>query len=100
VKRYRIDNGTWPATLEVLVPTYLPAVPLDPYRGKPLLYHVLSDGAVVYSVGRDMVDDGGAVLAAGMTPKDYGVRLFDPKLRGLKYEVGYPAKESTNGQEK
>lgn len=99
-ERYRIANGKWPETLEALVPTYLDAVPLDPYTGKPLLYRVLSDGAVVYSVGRNMIDDGGAVLAAGMTPKDYGVRLFDPKLRGLKYEVGYPAKESTNGPDK
>jgi hypothetical protein len=30
------DHGTPPATLEALVPEYLPSVPLDPFTGKPM----------------------------------------------------------------
>jgi hypothetical protein len=32
---YRADHGTWPANLNELVPTYLPAVPLDPFIASP-----------------------------------------------------------------
>ena len=35
-----------------LVPVYLPAVPPDPWNGKPLRYKKLARGYVIYSVGR------------------------------------------------
>jgi hypothetical protein len=55
----KADTGAYPATLGALVPQYLPAVPLDPFDGKPLRYKPKGSGFVVYSIGEDMVDSGG-----------------------------------------
>jgi hypothetical protein len=38
---FRHDTGRWPATLDELVPTHLPAVPTDPYTGGPIQFAVL-----------------------------------------------------------
>ena len=57
--RYRAEKGRLPETLETLVPDYLPAVPRDPFDGKPLRM-VTRDGRLVfYSIGQDLKDDGG-----------------------------------------
>lgn len=85
-ERYRLVNGQWPATLDVLVPNYLAAVPLDSFTGKPLLYRLLPEGVVVYSVGKDGNDDQGDVLEISGMPKDKGTRLFNPELRGKNYQ--------------
>jgi len=37
-RRYELDHGALPDTLEALVPDYLDAVPIDPYTGEPLVY--------------------------------------------------------------
>lgn len=59
VERYRRQAGQAPRSLEALVPKYLPVVPSDPFSGRPLRY-LLNDGEIViYSIGRDAVDDGG-----------------------------------------
>lgn len=60
VERFRNDTGRLPGRLEDLVPGYLPLLPLDPFDGKPLRYRLLKPGYVVYSIGDDLVDDGGA----------------------------------------
>ncbi|MCY2931564.1 MAG: hypothetical protein NTV86_19150, partial [Planctomycetota bacterium] len=58
--RYHNARGAWPETLAALVPSYLPAMPTDPFTGKPLLLARAPDGRpILYSIGRDMVDDGG-----------------------------------------
>ncbi len=58
--RYRLDSGTFPEALEALVPAYLPAVPIDPFSGEPLrLTHRGPGQPVIYSIGQDLVDDGG-----------------------------------------
>jgi hypothetical protein len=60
--RYRAEKGRLPETLDALVPEYLPAVPRDPFDGKPLRM-VTRDGRLVfYSIGPDMKDDGGAAF--------------------------------------
>lgn len=59
VERFRLKNNALPAGLEGLVPDYLSSVPVDPFNGKPLIYKKLSKGYVVYSVGANMIDDGG-----------------------------------------
>ncbi len=38
IERHRIQTGRAPATLADLVPAYLPAVPVDPWTGKPFRY--------------------------------------------------------------
>ncbi len=37
---YRAEVGSLPPTLDALVPKYLPAVPLDPFDGKPIRYRI------------------------------------------------------------
>ena len=51
--------GKLPDTLAELIPTYLDAVPEDPFDCKELRYKKLETGFVVYSVGEDGNDDGG-----------------------------------------
>ena len=69
-ERYRRAHGAWPARLEDLVPAYLPAVPLDPYRsGTPLCYA----GDLLYSVGPDGLDQGGKPGDKDMTVDDFDV---------------------------
>lgn len=53
IAEYRLDNGKPPETLELLVPKYVDAVPLDRFSGEPLIYRVYDDGFELISVGRD-----------------------------------------------
>jgi hypothetical protein len=59
VERYRLASGGLPSRLEDLAPTYILRVPPDPFDGRPLRYRRLPTGYVVYSIGRDEVDDNG-----------------------------------------
>jgi hypothetical protein len=60
LKRYQLRQGTYPPDLKALVPEFLPEVPCDPVDGHPLRYQKLADGTfLLYSVGSDMVDNGG-----------------------------------------
>jgi hypothetical protein len=60
LKRYQLQHGTYPPDLKALVPGFLPEVPLDPVDGHPLRYQKLTDSAfLLYSVGNDMMDNGG-----------------------------------------
>jgi len=60
VCRYRVEQGQWPGKLDDLVPDYLIVAPTDPFDGKPLRFKSDDDKIVIYSVGPDAVDDGGA----------------------------------------
>ena len=61
VERFRLaHSGALPEKLAELVPAFLTAVPLDPYDAQPLRYKKLTHGYVVYSIGPDRHDDGGA----------------------------------------
>jgi hypothetical protein len=53
----RAETGALPASLDEIVPRYLPSVPLDPFDGKPLRYSASKQ--VIYSVGTDAKDAGG-----------------------------------------
>jgi hypothetical protein len=55
LRLYQHEQGKLPETLGELVPKYLPAVPLDPFDGKPIRYRV-SAGEVIY--GREREPDG------------------------------------------
>jgi len=67
--RYRADHGTWPdapaADLQATWPT-------DVYSGKPLRYVWDDDGTLtVYSVGRNLTDDGGSTDIAPEIPNKH-----------------------------
>lgn len=52
-------ENRFPANLSELTPTYLSAVPADPFDGQPLRYQTKASGYVLYSIGPDLKDDGG-----------------------------------------
>ncbi len=52
-------HGRYPATLDELVPSFLPAVPPDRFDGRPIRYRLRDGRPVIYSVGSDLKDDGG-----------------------------------------
>jgi hypothetical protein len=59
LERFRNQNGQVPEKLEELVPQFLPEAPVDPFDGSLLRYRRNAAGYIVYSVGRDLSDDGG-----------------------------------------
>ena len=73
VRRYRLDAGKLPDSLEKLVPVYIDAIPVDPFDGNALRYKKRGTGFVIYSIGEDLSDDGGTEK-----PKKYEERKSNP----------------------
>lgn len=61
IRLYEVDHGQRPASLEELVPNYLPSVPQDPFAepARQLGYLPGSNPPILYSVFEDGMDDGG-----------------------------------------
>jgi hypothetical protein len=57
LRAYQLTHGTLPADLSALVPEFLDQVPTDDFDGQPLRYS--RERKIVYSVGRNLKDDGG-----------------------------------------
>ena len=53
------ETGAYPADLNALTPEYVPEIPQDLFSLKPLIYRRTEKGYVLYSVGCNMIDDGG-----------------------------------------
>ncbi len=80
LERYRLANNRLPSGLDDLVPAFLPEVPMDPISGGKLAYKPSQDGSfVVYGIGWNEIDDGGAILNnKGNNTKeaaDWGVKV-------------------------
>jgi hypothetical protein len=56
---YRVDNGSYPKTLDALAPKYIAKIPQDRFTGKPLVYRPEKNGYLLYSLGPNQEDDGG-----------------------------------------
>jgi glycerophosphoryl diester phosphodiesterase len=85
VERFRLAHGRWPESLDEIPKDILPAVPRDPFDGRPLRYTRRADGVTVYSVGLDGQDDGGTIRDGSPSNEpgqDVGFRLYDPDCRG------------------
>jgi hypothetical protein len=86
VTLYRRDHrGEYPETLSQVVPSYLPASPIDPYSGGELKYRHDANGYKVYSIGANRKDDGGVweqrsdlQLSRRGNPLDIGVAVHVP----------------------
>jgi hypothetical protein len=90
IERYRRDHGgTRPTSLAQLVPTYLSAVPLDPFvENAPLRYRADANATIVYGVGIDQQDDAGdltpAMLRPGLPPEAGGAGYPSGRDIGLR----------------
>jgi hypothetical protein len=74
LRKYQSEKGHLPDSLNKLVPEYLPAIPLDPFSDKPLIWNLKK--RVVYSVGQDRIDNGGMIhLKSSKKGSDIGVKL-------------------------
>ncbi len=71
-------NSDLPEKLEVLAPTYIDAIPLDPLTGEVFFYQV--EERKVWSVGKDLKDDGGLPVGdrSHQEPHDFVIEI--PKL--------------------
>ena len=73
-ERFRVMHGRPPQDLEELVPTFLPATPMDPFIGQPVRFQAGNDELVFYSVGANAKDDVGIENDRSCEP-DIVVRL-------------------------
>jgi hypothetical protein len=72
IRLYRFEHvEAFPATLDALVPNYLPSVPTDPMASAltPLRYLATGSDPILYSVGDNDQDDGGSEADE---PGEYG----------------------------
>lgn len=58
-ERFRQKTGAFPTKVSDLVPAYLPAAPLDPFDGQPLRMKATATELIVWSVGKNGLDNGG-----------------------------------------
>ena len=60
LERYRLAEGQYPASLDVLVPRLTEEIPQDLIAGRPLNYRrTVAGGYLLYSIGWDEKDSGG-----------------------------------------
>jgi hypothetical protein len=63
LERYRLAHGAFPESLDPLAPQFMSELPHDIINGQPLHYRHTADGQfVLYSVGWNETNDGGAVI--------------------------------------
>ena len=94
-EQFRLEHRRWPESLDQLVPSYLSAVPHDPFLPAPLKLRKFSDGLFIYSVGYDGHDDGGKInpQMRMRDGADLGFRLWDVDHRRQPAAGPGPAKE-------
>jgi hypothetical protein len=85
LKRHWLRFGQWPEKLEVLVPEFLPQLPMDYFAGQPPCYRRNNDDTfTLYSVGENGKDDGGEA-------RDSERKLPGDPWRGLDFVWPWPA---------
>jgi hypothetical protein len=75
VTAYRLKTGKFPQRIDQLVPDHLAQVPLDPFDGQPLRLKHDGKDLLMYSIGPDLRDDGGAALDPKSREGDLVFRL-------------------------
>jgi hypothetical protein len=95
---YKAKHNAYPATLVQLAPSFLPAIPEDPFAGD-FVYRLITpeedavrraDGSarpyLLYSRGRDMADNGGKT-----NPRNAQSALHSDSGKGLDFVLNTPA---------
>ncbi len=57
---YRAEHGSYPESIDQLVPAVLERLPVEVFSGKPFVYKRSADGFLLYGVGVNGVDEGGS----------------------------------------
>ncbi len=80
MRLYELENGQLPDELDDLVPKYLPSIPLDPFspQSLPIRYTVNNGSARLYSLGLNLIDDGGesGIHFGGRVDRNKGDLVF------------------------
>ena len=67
LKRFELQHGKKPSSLDSLIPEFLAGLPIDFMDGHPLRYRLNSDRTyALYSVGDNLIDDGGIGISASV----------------------------------
>jgi hypothetical protein len=94
---YHRRHGDYPATLDALVPQFLPQVPPDRYDGKPIKYRIVDGRPLLYSVGVDRKDDGGRLPNPRTLKPDAPHRKLQANWGAAQWQppppAGQPARE-------
>jgi hypothetical protein len=59
LRRYKNEHGHWPETLDKIRPWVAKEVLTDPHNNGPFVYKLTDDGFILYSKGKNNIDDGG-----------------------------------------
>jgi hypothetical protein len=89
LQAFRQSRGHPAESLNDLVPDFLSRIAADPYDGQPLRYRREGEDFLLYSIGRDGVDDGGRVCP-GHGSRGIVYPCRDADCRGDLRAVGYP----------
>jgi hypothetical protein len=78
LKRYHMAHNSYPGSLGELVPKFVDRIPIDYMDGHDLRYRLNPDGTyLLYSVGKDGVDNGGEPTSLPASAKFFVGGLFD-----------------------
>ena len=72
---YKGEHRDYPSTLDALSPKYVREIPVDLFVNRPLMYRKDGEGYLLYSVGWDMVDNGGVEMKRWGDPHDLVIRM-------------------------
>jgi hypothetical protein len=97
LERYRGRHGSYPTTLQQLVPELLQQPPVDFMDGQPLRYRPSEDGHfVLYSVGLDCTDNGGEMRRPQQRGRGFLPGLDDVVAYGGPAGRGWGAGQGTD----
>jgi hypothetical protein len=81
LERYRLALGTYPETLDLLMPKFIKNLPNDIIGGQPLKYRRTDDGEfVLYSIGWDEKDEDGTP-GKTLNDNDHGDWVWQDNVR-------------------
>ncbi|MCA9145180.1 MAG: hypothetical protein KDB05_20430, partial [Planctomycetales bacterium] len=80
---FRLQEGIYPTSIDELTPILVDPVS-DRYTGKPLLLKSIEGGIVIYSVGENLIDDGGQTYTDGSDKDDILIRLTEASSEPVK----------------
>ena len=103
IQLYKFDHqNKLPAALSDLVPTYLPAVPRDPFdpANGPIRYLPKRRPPILYSVGFNGKDDGGSKKQVSFLPQVETRWHNEDAVFSLRPQSSFPAQDHQSDEEK